>query len=281
MKIVEKMRGLLCLAFLILSASADDERGKCRTVKDTMLTCLEATVEDLPKEKQEGVSWLIFVRSSFPALKRETMKLYPSLTDLHSSNAGVEIVEADAFRDLKDLNWVDLSYNKLSALDVDLFKDAKTFYYLNVSGNPDLVIPRDGPFLDSPKLNWLDVSSCGIKELYPNTFGKLRGLKVLSLAGNRLETLPEGVFQPLQNLYSLDLSDNLFRTINPTVFKHMKHLSLYMGRNPWECDCSLYPLLEWVKTKRMKDEVRCAKPEDKLWKDVVISGCESTAIEVF
>ncbi|KAL0278128.1 UNVERIFIED_CONTAM: hypothetical protein PYX00_000037 [Menopon gallinae] len=246
-----------------------------------MLTCLEATVEDLPRQKQDQINWLLFVRSNVPIIKRETMKLYPALTDLHATNAGVEKVEADAFRDLKELNWVDLSYNKLSALDAELFKEARTFYYLNVSGNPDLVIPKDGPFIDSPKLNWLDISLCGIKELYPNTFGKLRGLKVLSLAGNKLETLPRGVFQPLQNLYSLDLSNNLFRTVNPVVFKDMKHLSLYLGKNPWECDCSLYPLMEWVKTRRMKDEVRCAKPEDKLWKDVTISGCEASMVEVF
>ncbi|XP_068180519.1 toll-like receptor 9 [Antennarius striatus] len=52
-------------------------------------------------------------------------------------------------------------------------------------------------------------------------------LSYLSLRGNSLRTFPEGMFQPLKNLHSLDLSDNLlaYAIQNGTFFAELKGLT--------------------------------------------------------
>lgn len=245
---------------------------KCRPVKNTMLTCLDSTAGDLPKGVNNEIEWLIFTRSNVPVLNKNHLSNFPSLTDLHLKDAKLEKIEDDAFVNSNSLAWVDVSINKLTTIHPDLFKNCREMYYFNVSGNPNLIIPKNSPFLNAPQLKWLLMQNSGIKKLYSETFDKMPSLKFLSLSDNELSTIPSDLFKPLKHLTSLDLSRNNFKSINidmPTF----RTLALYMSDNPWECDCSLFPTIEWAKNHRMKDEVRCVKPENKKWQEVTNLNC--------
>ncbi|KAK6643455.1 hypothetical protein RUM43_004960 [Polyplax serrata] len=237
-----------------------------------MLTCLDSTAGDLPNAVSDEIEWLIFTRSNVPVLKKQHLANFPSLTDLHLKETNLEKIEDDAFSGSKALAWVDVSLNKLTTINPNLFDGCTAMYYLNVSGNPNLVIPKNEPFLNAPQLKWLLIQNSGVKELYSETFSKLTGLKFLSLSDNELSTIPSDLFKPMKHLTSLDLSRNHFKTINidmPTF----RTLALYMSDNPWECDCKLFPTIEWSKNHRIKDEVRCMKPDDKKWQEITTMNC--------
>lgn len=271
----QRINEILLFAVLFCCSVKDVRANKCRVVQKTTLTCVEATPEDFPKSKNEKIEWVLFSKSNFPIITKEQMQNFPSLTDLHAENNGIEKIEKNAFSAANKLNWVDVSFNKLTTISPDIFKDSPKIYYFNASGNPDLVIPKNKPFLKAPSLQWLLLQQSNIAAVYSETFQDVPGLKVLSLSDNALTTLPPDVFVGLKNLYSLDLSKNKFTSLPVTLFEPLKYISLYLGENPWNCDCDLNPTIQWAKNRRLKDEVRCAKPENKKWQEMIHMKCSS------
>lgn len=270
-------------AFFLVSVALTSAKvtalNKCNVVKNTMLTCLQATGEDLPKTPQPIVEWILFTKSSVPVVKKDYLKNFPKLTDFHAENAGVERIENDAFKNMAEINWVDVSFNKITTIHPDLFQNCPKMYHFNVSGNTGLVIPEKGPFLNAPQLQWLDLQQSNIEKISPDTFKNLAGLKYLNLAKNNIKVLPNDVFKSQTKLNSLDLSGNKLKTAPISVFQHMKPLVLHLAGNPWECDCNLWPFMEWTKRNLVKDQVTCVKPSDKKWKEVSLT-CTPNPVRV-
>lgn len=260
---------------LVCCTGAHISNDKCRPVKETMLTCFDSTVGDLPKAVNKDIEWLIFTRSNVPVLKKKHLENFPSLTDLHLKEVNLEKIENDAFSSSKALSWVDASINQLTVISPDIFQNCPEIYYFNVSGNPNLVIPKNAPFLHARQLKWLSMQNSGIKELYSETFSRTTGLKFLSLSDNQLSSIPRDLLQPLKHLTSLDLSRNHFKSIDIDT-SSFRTMALYLSENPWECDCSLYPAIEWAKSQRIKDDVRCSKPENKKWQEIASMNCPKT-----
>ncbi|KAK6630190.1 hypothetical protein RUM44_005746 [Polyplax serrata] len=267
---------VIFVAFLAFASnSAADKTDKCRIVQKTTMTCVKAGPEDFPKVKNDKIEWLLISKSNVPTITKDQMQHYPSLTDLHGEKNGIEKIDEDAFSMSKNLDWVDLSFNKLTVIDPNIFKNCPKIQYFNISGNSDLVVPEHAPFLKAPSLQWLLLQQSNIKEVYLETFKEVPGLKVLSLSDNSLKTLPLGVFQHLTNLYSLDLSKNQFSVLPVSLFQPLQYISLYLSDNPWNCDCELNPTIQWAKNRRLKDEVRCSKPDNKKWQEIINMKCAS------
>lgn len=265
----------LFIFFIALASAKLTPINKCNVVQKTMLTCLQATGEDLPKISQPIIEWILFSKSNVPIVKKQYLKNFPGLTDFHAEKSGIETVEDDAFQNMASLNWVDISFNKIKRISPNLFQNCPNMYHFNVSGNTELVIPDNEPFLNAPQLKWLDLQQSNIERLSSFTFKNLPGLKYLSLAKNNIKILPDDVFKSLSNLNSLDLSGNKIRTVSVTVFAHMKPLVLHLAGNPWDCDCNLNPVIQWSKRNLVKDDAACVKPDTKKWKEVVLT-CPKT-----
>lgn len=264
------------LIFFLISVALTSAKvtalNKCNVVQKTMLTCLGGTGEDLPKTSQPIVEWILFSKSSVvPVIKKAYLKNFPKLTDFHAENSAIEKIEDDAFRNMAELNWVDVAFNKLTTIHPDLFKDSPNMYHFNVSGNTQLVIPEKGPFLNAPQLQWLDLQQSNIEKLSPDTFKNLANLKYLNLARNNIKVLPNDVFKSLTKLNSLDLSGNKLKSAPISVFQHMKPLVLFLADNPWECDCNLWPVIQWSRRNLVKDNAACVKPDNKIWKEVSLT----------
>ncbi|XP_068855820.1 leucine-rich repeat LGI family member 4-like [Aphelocoma coerulescens] len=84
----------------------------------------------------------------------------------------------------------------------------------------------DGAFAGLGALEYLFIEDTELGAIAPTALRGLRGLLFLSLANNRLESLPRGLFQDLGTLTQLDLRGNPFR-----------------------CDCRLRWLLRWMGTR--------------------------------
>ncbi|XP_072182200.1 toll-like receptor 4 [Diadema setosum] len=87
----------------------------------------------------------------------------------------------------------------------------------------------------------------------------------LSLYSIELDRVTAGLFKNLSSLIRLDLSDNSLSTIRSGVFRPIKNSlqSIRLSDNPWNCDCRLRWLVEWLgeKTIRLENEAEtiCSK----------------------
>lgn len=246
---------------------------KCTILSDSAFICLNSTAGDLPEGVDEDIKRIIFTRSFVPVLEKKHLVNFPSLTDLYLKEAHLEKIEDDAFFDSKHLYWVDVSVNNLTTISPDIFASSPDVRYFNVSRNPYLVIPKNSPFLNAPHLKWIVMDGSGIKQLYSETFKGVPEVTTLSLSNNELTTIPGDLFKPMERLRTLDLSGNQFKSIRIDFSAVPNRLRLSMGNNPWECDCSLLPTIEWAKTQRIKDEIQCVTPENKKWTEITGMNC--------
>lgn len=90
-------------------------------------------------------------------------------------------ISGKAFINLSGLTYLDISYNKLSALELDYMSHLPKLQTLNISGNV--------------QMNLLDIRP---------VFQNLTELRSLSIAD--ITNMPLGIFVPLSNLQTLNIS---------------------------------------------------------------------------
>lgn len=92
-------------------------------------------------------------------------------------------------------------------------------------------------------------------------FSDLVELEVLYLDRNQLVFIEEGAFENLTSLITLHLNSNNLTTLPLPVFQPIYFLGrLYLFRNPWECDCTLEWLKEWMENYKLVRDIPCASP---------------------
>lgn len=175
----------------------------------------------------------------------------------------IQLLQADVFLGLTKLRNLWLSENKIAYLHPVTFKHMKKLRLICLENNTDLQVPTDKPFLDVPTLESLILSNCNITNLSAKTFQKTRNLTTLYLHGNNLKTFEMGILKVLPYLSSL-----------------------YLYKNPLQCDCQLLRLWQWcrdhkVKTGIEQDVPRCEGPEQVsgLWWGVLGQAqCKSNQV---
>ncbi|XP_077428176.1 polycystin-1 [Vanacampus margaritifer] len=112
----------------------------------------------------------------------------------------------------------------------------------------------------------LDLSKNHISSLDTTLLNRLPGLRELYLQGNKIVILPRGVFccGPLS---VLDLSNNQITKIEERICDDLCNLTLIdLSSNPFECDCKLFHLVNWLQEKgvqvRRPDAMLCNQPPE-------------------
>ena len=150
-------------------------------------------------------------------------------------------IHEDVYKDLPNLKNLTLGYNNLTSVPKGL---PASLMSLDLRENTITEIP-EGAFAKLPNLKDLNLEwNCqrcdhaarpcfpcpnnASLQLHPNSFyANNSSINFLRLRGNSLHNIPEGLFLPLTNLKSLDLSDNFLATTirNGTFFTELKQLT--------------------------------------------------------
>ncbi|XP_043494491.1 protein toll-like [Polistes fuscatus] len=209
---------------------------------------LKNVVERLGVEKTET---LIFQSSKFlyDNLKEEHLRGFPNVTKLVLAGNGMTFISSDFFDDLTELEWIDLSDNRL-ILPIDIFDLTPNVKRLELSRN-GLKSIIAGIFYDLKNLEFLNLMENELKELPAEIFVNLVPLKTLNLRQNELSELPEKIFEELEKLETLDISFNKFTYIQSKLFDHNKVLrQLFFHHNKLD----LYTLPDYLLSNLTKLE---------------------------
>jgi len=162
---------------------------------------------------------------SWTTVTRSNVTGYPALEHLYLSECGLERIEVGAFSDLAHLRWLDLSNNRIRAIEPRTF-DGLTLQHLFVNGNRHVRIHSES--FAGLATTGLYLHDCSLGDVSPESVVRLNfTLRYLWLNGNELERLDPRLRQ---------------------LFEVLLHLRL--GSNPLRCNC-------WaVWLKRFFDESR-------------------------
>lgn len=191
-------------------------------------------------------------------ISRDTFVKMSALKTLVLSGNKLDSLESGLFQNLTHLETLELNYCGLSRLNEAVFYDNYTYpdlEELRLAGNPLKVHPNE-PLIPKQlsKLRSLDLQNCNIEYLPPMAFNSSRNITTLLLADNKLSNSdPESLrfLEPLRHLVHLDLSNNNFSSISPSVFKNNPELSaIKLVGNPWKCDCNIVDIWQWASSER-------------------------------
>ncbi|NXD83746.1 CD180 protein, partial [Halcyon senegalensis] len=158
---------------------------------------------------------LVLNANSFEHLCNISSSSFPSLTHLHiKGNLRVLQLGSGCLEKLVKLQHLDLSKSHIESLDCcnEALSGLSSLRYLNLSHNVKLHL-QDVLVKDSGNLEMLDLA---FTPLYVNSsqgpFQNLRLLQVLNLSSSHINTSMQYLFQGLENLMLLDLSQNRFES---------------------------------------------------------------------
>ncbi|KAG5312528.1 LRC15 protein, partial [Acromyrmex insinuator] len=133
------------------------------------------------------------------------------------------IVELDrtAFNGITYLFAVNLTRNGLQDIHPNTFQNNTQLSLLTIAGNP-LKHMHDSKskhyLLHAPSVTDFDFSNNGILRLKRTAFSKMHSLNFINLRGNRLREIDSMIFDSLDQLMEVDLSDNILDEIPSDLF---------------------------------------------------------------
>ncbi|XP_076454942.1 uncharacterized protein LOC143289741 [Babylonia areolata] len=150
-----------------------------------------------------------------------------------------------------------LHNNKLNEMDQQTFYGMDRLRVLDLRHN-NLSVIGDETFKFLSNVTTLRLSNNSLR--MSNFFQLLRtmgSLEDLDLGYNQIKTINGTSFQPLVSLTSLTLTGNKLRVIPVQLLLSLEKLTqLDISGNPFDCDCELLPLQEWLKKTSVKVKQR-------------------------
>ena len=205
---------LILFEFCEAKSYSNDFCATCICEADGVVTCKEKQIDSLddifplPSEtKSFDVS-----RNGLEDLS-STYDLPSSLEQLYFGRNRIQTIQRDFFFGLEFLVTLDLSYNDLEFLDVQVFRGLNSLENLDLSHNRIRALTSDW-FINTPNLFRLDVGFNPLGEFSHNEplqdtiFDSLRRLQYLDLSNCSLSFMPLDVFSNNSYLTELRLAKN-------------------------------------------------------------------------
>jgi len=133
------------------------------------------------------------------------------------------IIELDrsAFNGLTYLFTVNLTRNGLQDIHPNTFQNNTQLGLLTIAGNPlrNMLDSKTRHYLlHSSSMSEFDFSNNGILKLKRSAFAKMTELNFINLHGNKLREIDGRLFDSLESLVEVDLSDNLLNDLPLELF---------------------------------------------------------------
>ncbi|XP_069699350.1 leucine-rich repeat-containing protein egg-6-like [Periplaneta americana] len=232
------------LVFQLLYITAEQNNAlcpslcSCHTKEAELLTlevdCSHQDLTQIPTlAATSSVVSLDLSYNSIGKLESHSLKHYFNVHTLSLRNARIRNIDHTTFQQLGRLTTVDLSNNFLAYIFPDMFAENPNLKSVSLRSNPLSMMPDNIPILISVSLVYLDLSSCKISNISPQTFSKLPQLRNLDLSENRLHS-----------------------TTNDTLMSlsHVKNVSF--RRNKWICGRHFNIFLCWLR-QRSAGQLQC------------------------
>ncbi|XLT15046.1 hypothetical protein HN51_060736 [Arachis hypogaea] len=155
-----------------------------------------------------------------------------------------------------NLHFLSLAYNRLSVSNLDALQNMTSLVHLDFRGNN--LTSVSSWFGNFKKLEYLDLSRCGLHGPIPNAFQNATSIEFLDLSRNHFDSLPSW-FHKFEKLKHLFLSSNNFQGTIPVALQNItsiESLDLY--------DNSLTSVPSWLDLSRNKLDGRICIDFQKL-----------------
>ncbi|XP_045897273.1 nyctalopin, partial [Micropterus dolomieu] len=183
-----------------------------------------------------------------------------NLTDIYLERNKIEAVAYNSLLGLGSLKYLNLQENRINVIHDRAFQDLVRLENFYLNDNLLCTLPQLA-FKGLSRLKMLNLGGNQLINVSKTWFSDLVELEVLYLDRNQLLYIEEGTFENLTSLITLHLNSNNLTTLPFPVFQPIYFLArLYLFRNPWECDCSLEWLKEWMENYKLVRDIPCASP---------------------
>nr|XP_023028507.1 leucine-rich repeat-containing protein 15-like [Leptinotarsa decemlineata] len=185
----------------------------------------QSSFESLRKLKMDGNS-----------LNQVNIDIHPNLTFVSLSRNNIDYINSSLFKNCKNVQYLNLSFNKIFDIQVDAFDRLIKLKVLDLKSNK-LSVLKHGIFKNLSNLEHLDLSSNYFKTIPYGTLDSLKKLIFLSLSYNEFSILDIYMFHSLRNLEELHLNANNFNFIDGSVLvSTLPALNkIALDKNLWTC----------------------------------------------
>jgi len=200
-------------------------------------------IEDEAFADLHNLKELIITNNELKNVTYKMLKGLTNLTDLFIDSNEIESIDADAFRDLtkltklymyknnitdvasifqdlKQLEILNLSSNKLEKINEKTFKGCTELQEIDLENNQIYAME----FKDLTKLTKLVISYNRNHSINSRCFSNLPSITEIILKYNKIERLETNAFKDLTSLEKIDLSFNKIKTIDPEAIGLYKDL---------------------------------------------------------
>lgn len=234
-------------------AEATSQTKCTHNLEHTTANCSGLNLEQVPWGLHYNIEILDLSNNRFTGLVPYAFKThgYTSLKVLYLRNNSIINIHVEAFLKLDSLHTLDLSNNMLNAVPSEALYVLPYLHNLNLASNNLMLIP-DFAFQGIPTLKQLDLSGNRISDFETKALSGLTSLQILWLQKNSLHSLHPDTFR--------NISDNL--------------LQVHLYDNPWNCDCRIRWLREWMENDTNAvwnipgNPVRCSGPYNNQGKSI-------------
>ncbi|XP_061735708.1 nyctalopin [Nerophis ophidion] len=205
-----------------------------------------------------------------------------NLTHIYLERSKIEAVAYNSLLGLGSLKYLNLQENRINVIHDQAFQDLVRLenFYLNDNQLSDL--PRQA-FKGLSRLKMLNLGGNRLTNVSKTWFSDLVELEILYLDRNQLLYIEEGTFENLTSLITLHLNSNNLTTLPFPVFQPVYFLGrLYLFKNPWECQCSLEWLKDWMENYKLVRDIPCSAPSSVAGLDlgqVVFTKVNGTCVD--